>query len=143
MIAGKSAIYIAKPLHGSQGSSIVLFRDLRELSSKKYEEMVVQRYINNPYLLDGLKFDIRLYVIITGTNEGLMHAFLADEGLVRFCTTEYEKACQSNFHKVYMHLANYSINKNSKDYVDDLTVDDILKPNKATKRTMESLYTQI
>ena len=98
--------------------------------------MVVQRYINNPYLLNGLKFDIRLYIVITGTNEGLTHAFLADEGLVRFCTTEYEKATPGNFKKVYMHLANYSINKYSKDFVDDLTVDDIMKPNKATKRTL-------
>ena len=35
-----------------------------------------------------------------------------------------------------MHLANYSINKYSKDFVDDLTVDDILQPNAATKRTL-------
>ena len=136
MIAGKSAIYIAKPLQGSQGDNIVLFKDIREISNKKYDDLVVQRYINNPFLLNGLKFDIRLYIIITGTNEGLMHAFLADEGLVRFCTSEYKKACPSNFQKVYMHLANYSINKYSKDFVDDTTINDILKPNGATKRTL-------
>ena len=97
LIAGKSATYIAKPLQGSQGDNIVLFKDLRELQSKRFDELVVQRYINNPYLLNGLKFDIRLYIIITGTNEGLTHAFLADEGLVRFCTTQYEKATPANF----------------------------------------------
>lgn len=42
-----------------------------------------------------------------------------------------------------MHLANYSINKYSKDFVDDLTVDDIMKPNKATKRTLEALFEEI
>ena len=87
-------------------------------------------------MLKGLKFDIRLYVVITGTNEGLTHAFLADEGLVRFCTTKYEKAMPSNFQKVYMHLANYSINKYSKDFVEDVEVEDILKPNNASKRTI-------
>ena len=103
----------------------------------------MQRYVNDPYLLKGYKFDIRLYVIITGTKESGMHAFLADEGLVRFCTTKYKKAEASNFSKVYMHLANYSINKYSKNFVDDFTVDDILKVNNATKRTMKSLYKEI
>lgn len=42
-----------------------------------------------------------------------------------------------------MHLANYSINKYSKDFIDDLTVDDILKPNGATKRTLNALFAQI
>ena len=42
-----------------------------------------------------------------------------------------------------MHLANYSINKYSKDFVEDLEVEDILKPNNASKRTMEAMYAQI
>ena len=72
-----------------------------------------------------------------------MHAFLADEGLVRFCTEQYQKATPANFKQFYMHLANYSINKNSKDFVDDVSVEDILKPNKASKRTLKALYTEI
>lgn len=66
----------------------------------------------------------------------MMHGFLADEGLVRFCTSKYEKATPANFQKFYMHLANYSINKNSKDFVEDVQVEDILKPNTASKRTL-------
>ena len=42
-----------------------------------------------------------------------------------------------------MHLANYSINKYSTDFVEDLEVEDILKPNNASKRTMEALFAQI
>ena len=42
-----------------------------------------------------------------------------------------------------MHLANYSINKNSKDFIDDVSVEDILKPNKASKRTLNALYSEI
>jgi hypothetical protein len=37
-------------------------------------------------LLDGYKFDLRIYVVVTGMNENNMNAFLADEGLARFCT---------------------------------------------------------
>lgn len=45
---------------------------------------VVQRYISKPLLLNGFKFDLRLYVIVCGFDP--MNAFLADEGLARFCT---------------------------------------------------------
>jgi hypothetical protein len=46
--------------------------------------MVVQRYISNPLLVDGYKFDLRVYVVIVGTNP--LSAFVCDEGLARFCT---------------------------------------------------------
>jgi len=75
--------------------------------------MVVQRYIDNPLLVNGFKFDLRIYVVVTGINEGEMHAFIADEGLARFCTSKYQKPTRDNFKKVFMHLTNYSLNKMS------------------------------
>lgn len=48
--------------------------------------MVVQRYVDNPLLVDGFKFDLRVYVVITGVSDGEMQAFVAEEGLARFCT---------------------------------------------------------
>lgn len=50
---------------------------------------MIQRYISNPLLLNGFKFDLRIYVVVTGIKEGKIHAFLADEGLARFCTEKY------------------------------------------------------
>lgn len=105
--------------------------------------MVVQRYVNNPYLINNSKFDLRLYVITTGINEGNMHAFLCDEAIVRFCTEEYEKAAPGNFKNLYQHLTNYSINKGSKNFIEDVEVDDVLKPNNATKRTLTALFNEI
>lgn len=68
---------------------------------------------------------------------------MADEAIVRFCTQKYEKAGTSNFKKIMMHLTNYSINKGSKDFVDDVMVEDVLKPNNATKRTLTALFAEI
>jgi len=48
--------------------------------------MVIQRYLDEPFLVDGFKFDLRIYVVVAGINEGDVHAFIADEGLARFCT---------------------------------------------------------
>jgi glutathione synthase/RimK-type ligase-like ATP-grasp enzyme len=80
----EGAIYIAKPVASSEGNSIMLFRDLSELPSLLSNEMVVQRYIHKPLLVDGLKFDLRVYVVIVDTHP--LSAYVCDEGLARFCT---------------------------------------------------------
>jgi len=102
--------------------------------------MVVQRYIDNPYLIKGYKFDLRVYVVVSGIKDGEITAFLADEGLARFCTERYNKPSRENYKNIYMHLTNYSVNKESKDFIDERYVKDILEPNFCTKRTLTALY---
>ena len=103
--------------------------------------MVVQRYIDEPFLIDGFKFDLRIYVIVTGINQKDMSAFIYDEGLARFCTTKYEKPNGSNMKKDYMHLTNYSLNKNADEF--EAEPENILEPNTGSKRTLEALFKQI
>lgn len=98
-------------------------------------EMIVQRYIHNPLLVGGYKFDLRIYVVIMGTNP--ISAFVCDEGLARFCTEKYEQPTKENFKQFFMHLTNYSINKHSEDYKES---DNILAINNASKRTLASLF---
>ena len=54
---------------------------------------VVQAYVANPMLLNGLKFDRRLYVLLTSVggadDGGPPQCFLCREGLVRFATARY------------------------------------------------------
>ena len=47
----------------------------------------VNRYINNPLLLSGRKFDIRAYMLIANTNPYLV---LYHDGYVRLCMYEYD-----------------------------------------------------
>ena len=95
----------------------MLFKDITKLPYSLKDQMVVQRYVDDPFLVDGFKFDLRIYVMVTGINEGDMHAFIYDEGLARFCTEKYEKPTAANMKKAYMHLTNYSLNKMSEEYV--------------------------
>ena len=102
--------------------------------------MAVQRYIDNPLLVDGYKYDLRIFVVVTGINEGEMHAFVADEGLARFCTEKYQKPTKDNFKKVYMHLTNYSLNKMAVGFVKENRVDNIFEPNNGSKRILSTLF---
>ena len=97
----------------------------------------MQRYLDKPLLIDGIKFDLRVYVVVTGLYP--LSAFIYDEGLARFCTARYEAPTRANFRKAFMHLTNYSINKNNDAYVHP-NAEDILVDNDGTKRTLQSLY---
>jgi len=129
------AVFIAKPKSGSQGDSISLCQKLHDLPYSIDKDVVIQRYIDKPLLLKGIKFDLRCYVVVTGLNP--IQAYVCDEGLARFCTVAYEKPTKSNFKHSFMHLTNYSVNKTSEDYVRPT---EILEPNNDTKRTLTSLY---
>lgn len=71
----------------------------------------MQKYIENPLLIQSKKFDARIYVLIYGVEP--MHAYLCDEGLARFCTHNYQRPHVTNMKNYYMHLTNFSINKKS------------------------------
>ena len=49
--------------------------------------MIVSEYIHNPLLLDGYKFDLRIYVALTSINP--LRIYTYDEGLVRLATVKY------------------------------------------------------
>jgi len=83
----KKATYIAKPVASAQGDGIILFKQLNEVPQKMLGDVVVQRYIDDPLLLDGLKFDLRVYVVVTSLYPVI--GFLCSEGLARFCTEPY------------------------------------------------------
>ena len=71
--------------------------------------------IGAPLLLDGLKFDLRLYVLVTSISP--VRAYLYREGLARFAVDSYVAPSRENLRNVHMHLTNYSLNKFSDKFV--------------------------
>jgi tubulin polyglutamylase TTLL6/13 len=64
--------------------------------------------------MEKMKFDLRLYVLVLGTDP--LRIFLSKEGLARLSTKFYEEVNDANFQDMMMHLTNYSVNKNSTNF---------------------------
>lgn len=81
----KKNLWIVKPASSSQGKGIFMIDDVSEVPLN--EQMVISRYIENPLLINGLKFDIRLYVLVTSFEP--LKIYIYNEGLVRFASEPY------------------------------------------------------
>ncbi|XP_059813762.1 tubulin polyglutamylase TTLL13-like [Hypanus sabinus] len=122
----KPKIFICKPNSKCQGRGIFLTRKIRDV--KPREDMICQVYIPKPFILDGYKFDLRLYVLITSCDP--LRVYLYNEGLIRFATTKYTEPTEKNLDDICMHLTNYAINKNKENFVQD--------ENRGSKRKLSS-----
>lgn len=100
---------IVKPEASCQGKGIYITNKLEDI--KLDERMVVQQYIHRPLLIDDLKFDLRIYVLVTGCDP--LRIFIHEQGLARFATESYMPPSNNNLKDVCMHLTNYAINKHS------------------------------
>ena len=110
----EKAMWICKPTGANQGKGIFLVRDLQQVltclerdrvSSKQHVARIVQRYffsmsfyyhlqfyysyryISNPLLLQGRKFDLRVYMLVAW---GKQWVVLFRQGYVRLCCQRYE-----------------------------------------------------
>ena len=125
----RKSCYIVKPDHGCQGKGIYLAKSPKQVEKIRKnqaagEEMVVQwvqfcsvisnnyrKYVMHPLLIDGFKFDLRVYVLVSSIDP--LRIFIYRDGLARFATEPYSEPNGKNLNSLYMHLTNYAINKNS------------------------------
>ncbi|KXJ10393.1 probable tubulin polyglutamylase TTLL1 [Exaiptasia diaphana] len=121
-----SSTWIMKPTNRSQGKGIFLINRLSQL--KKWSKdskgtplmhvtgrdaYMISRYIDNPLLIGGKKFDLRIYVTVTSFRP--LKAYVYRHGFCRFCTVQYN-ASLSELDNVFIHLTNVAIQKHGDDY---------------------------
>ena len=99
-------VWIMKPVGMSRGRGIFLINDILHVAFG--EQFVIQKYIRDPLLLDGYKFDLRLYVLVTSFSP--LEAFIYGEGFARFSSMKYTLD-DSTIANHLMHLTNSSIQK--------------------------------
>ncbi|XP_021946809.1 probable tubulin polyglutamylase TTLL1 isoform X1 [Folsomia candida] len=118
--------WIMKPCGKSQGAGIFLINKLSKLKKWSRESRgqnfnpsmvkdayVISKYIENPLLIGGRKFDMRLYVLVTSFRP--LKVYLYKLGFCRFCTAKYDTSIQE-LENMYVHLTNVSVQKHGDEY---------------------------
>ena len=81
------SVWIVKPTNLSRGRGIFLTSSILELPGcwQGGQQFLAQRYLARPALVKGHKFDLRVYILITGTNP--LRVFIYKDGVVRSMMT--------------------------------------------------------
>ncbi len=128
----KHPTWIMKPAGKAQGKGIFLINSLRQtkrwanasyvggphdgVSTKGEEAYVVSRYVDDPLLIGGYKFDLRLYVVVTRFRP--LRAFVSRLGFARFCAAKYvsPRSEGGDLGDHYAHLTNVAVQKKNAQY---------------------------
>ncbi|MCO5608863.1 hypothetical protein L7F22_063081 [Adiantum nelumboides] len=113
-----------KPVGKAQGKGIFLFTKLSQISewkkdhrwkteNQQVENYIVQKYIDNPYLVGGKKFDLRIYVLVL--SYAPLKAYLYRSGFARFTNTRFTMKKEDIINN-FVHLTNFSIQKHAPTY---------------------------
>lgn len=119
---GCSNVWITKPAGKSRGRGIACVNRLEDLAAhtkaqagnpldERENRWIIQKYIEQPLVVHGRKFDIRQWVLLTSASP--LTVWLYDEPYLRFCAEEYDLADVGN---VFKHLSNNSIAKYSDEF---------------------------
>lgn len=112
----KNNLWIIKPKNNSRGRGIHLLENIETIP----KEGLLSKYISNPLLVNGKKFDLRIYVVITGFKP--LKIYLYKDGLTRFAGEKYNLE-ENNLSNSFIHLTNYAINKESPNFEFNDSVD--------------------
>ena len=79
------------------------------------EMYIAQKYVMNPLLIGGKKFDLRIYALVT--NYSPLVVYLYRTGFARFTNHKFSTNME-DISNNYIHLTNVAIQKNSDNYDD-------------------------
>ncbi len=107
-------LWIVKPANLSRGRNIKMCSSLSEIwtmiDEAKFKsttsQWIIQKYIENPFLITGCKFDIRLYVLITSMNPFTLWFYR--DYYIRLSPLKYSTEDKNT---PSIHLTNFSVSK--------------------------------
>lgn len=102
--AHPGALYIVKPAKGSGGQGISVTDDVGAAAART--DVVVQRYIDRPYLIDGRKGHLRIYALVTEARP--LRAYIYGEGIVRIAPEPYDSRPE-RLADLSMHVTNTAL----------------------------------
>lgn len=114
----KSAnLWIIKPGENSnRGTGISICNTIDQIKTEmnallNSHTFIIQKYIENPFLINKRKFDIRCYALVTSFN-GILQAYYFTEGYLRTASKQFSLVVTNKF----VHLTNDAVQKHSEDY---------------------------
>ena len=113
-------MWIVKPGENTnRGKGITVVSELTEIkslitsnSSSKSDfdkTFIIQRYMDNPMLINGRKFDFRCYGMLTSMN-GRLTGYFYEDAYIRTSCKEFDI---DNLSSKYIHLTNDAVQKYS------------------------------
>ncbi|EFA77805.1 hypothetical protein PPL_09303 [Heterostelium album PN500] len=116
--------FISKPKFGGRGIGIHLYSNVNQIENDP--NYVIQKYIPNPFLIDGKKFTLRLYVLVTSLDPLII--YIHNHGSLKFATIDFTND-KSTFNdlNMSMHITNQALNTDLSSYTfsTDVNVDDV------------------
>jgi len=112
-ICNKENVYIVKPGFLSRGRNIIVSKSLQTIlkHARQLKQAIVQKYIENPLLINSKKFDIRQWVLLTTSP---LQVYFYKECYLRFAPCDYNPTEVSN---LMIHLTNNSVVKHCPEFV--------------------------
>ena len=104
----KQGNYIVKPAFRGEGHGIFVIDSFEEIDGPNFDNYVVQPFLNNPFLVQDKKFDLRTYVLMTSALP--LRLYIYKEGLVRFASIKYDGNATKGGNK-QQYLTNTSVGK--------------------------------
>lgn len=129
------SFWILKPSNSACGKGIKVIN--KSSAIKICSGYIISNYIKSPHLINGFKYDLRVYVAVTSFNP--LKIYIYKEGLVRFATIAYSKK-KSDLKQKCMHLTNYSINKESFQFINNQDPDQDNYGSKWSFRALKEYY---
>lgn len=104
----EAPMWVLKDPAGDRGEGVKVIAGPEDLKKDHHHGLIVQQYIGNPYLLNGYKFTVRAYGLITSFDP--LRVYVFRNGFVHMATDKYDPSPE-NVGNIYMHLTNPDINK--------------------------------
>ncbi len=123
-----NSLWILKPSNKCQGQGITLVNKTSKLKKINFnnktitenntqitinDTYVISKYIDNPFLIGGKKFDMRIYCLVTSFHP--LKAYLYKQGFCRFCNEKFSVDV-SDINNIYIHLTNVAVQKKYEKY---------------------------
>jgi len=134
-VQNEKSVWIVKPSKLSRGRGISLITSPKMITKKMMKEnYVCSKYIDDPYLINGMKFDMRIYVFVTSYLP--LRIYIYNDSLIRFATEKYKN---EEYENLFRHVTNVTINSKNPNYVTDENNETNWTLNKFKKYMIEEM----